>query len=90
MNCTVYAKFVLGGQGLLKKHGNSKDKLLSSVVPDYKISRDRWNDLEFCRWYLDKVAAFIGVKHLDDWYHVAQQEVLDRGGFDLIQCILSF
>jgi hypothetical protein len=71
-----------------ERYGNFNNAL-RQLYPEHKweenefahVSRNYWNDLSHQKQELEKIAAELGIKELDDWYGVPRSLIRDRCSF---------
>lgn len=77
------------GYGLLSKFNGSSSRLLQAVYPDHswgfeKIFSEQWDTIDGQRLALSLLGQRIGVKEMEDWYHVTAQDLARNGGAALL------
>ena len=66
------------GWGLLVAYNDLYIELIKSVFPEYKwlpwrfkkVPKGFWKDIKNQRDFMDWIGLQIGLKSMDDWYHV--------------------
>ena len=83
-----------GGAGLLALYGNSVQKMLTAVFPDFawdprkfaKAPQRYWHDVKNQRTFLDELGKRIGASSTDlsPWYKVQNKFLIENGGSRLL------
>jgi hypothetical protein len=87
-----------GGSGLMEKYGNSAAKLVMSVYPHHswlewkfkQVPREFWDTKNNQRKFMDWLGKEIGLIHMDDWYKVTPDHIIEKGGSLLLMKYDSF
>jgi len=79
-----------GGSSLLKIHGNSLPKVLSSLLPHYcwqpwmfrkvRVVKGFWLSKANRRAYVEWLARELQIEREEDWYKVKLRDIIERGG----------
>jgi hypothetical protein len=80
---------------LLPRYQDSQYGLLRAVYPHHKWQWWRfpqaigWNNPEKAREFLEWVGEDLGYKEMNDWYNISTDEIKERGGTILFDCLFT-
>jgi len=83
-----------GGSRFLSYYGNSLQKALSGMIPEYdwkpwlfeRLPSGFWDSVEHRRNFLRWLSLELDIVENEDWYHVTINDVWNRGGRGFLAC----